>query len=51
MEHSRSQPQTHEAQGEPILEGEGRFPWWIWGVILGWLIYAFVIGPFEVTHP
>jgi hypothetical protein len=36
---------------EPIEEGEGRFPWWIWVVILLWLVYAFVIAPFEITRP
>lgn len=36
---------------EPIEEGEGRFPWWIWVVIVLWLVYAFVIAPFEVTRP
>lgn len=34
-----------------IAGGEGRFPWWIWLVFFGWLIYAFLIAPFEVTHP
>ena len=50
MEHPRAQPQTPSAE-EPIREGEGRFPWWIWIVFFGWLIYAFLIAPFEVTHP
>jgi hypothetical protein len=36
---------------QEIREGEGRFPWWIWLVIVLWLIYAFVIGPFELTSP
>ena len=34
-----------------IQEGWGRFPWWIWLIIAGWLVYAFLIGPFELTHP
>jgi len=40
-----------ETESGLIAEGEGRFPWWVWLLILGWLIYAFVIAPFEVTHP
>lgn len=38
-------------EGEPIHEGEGRFPWWIWVAILLWLVYAFLIGPFNLTSP
>jgi len=42
----------HQADSrEPIPEGEGRFPWWIWVIILLWLAYAFLIGPFELTGP
>ncbi|GEM_PF-1201382 len=43
--------QTQSEPEEFIAEGEGRFPWWIWVIVLGWLIYAFGIAPFEVTHP
>ncbi len=40
-----------DAESEPIAEGEGRFPWWIWVAILIWIIYAFFIAPFEITAP
>jgi hypothetical protein len=38
-------------EGNQIPEGQGRFPWWIWLIILVWLVYAFLIGPFELTGP
>lgn len=56
MEDPRARPSTSTsstsstAEG-PIPEGEGRFPWWIWPVFVGWLVYAFAIAPFEVTRP
>lgn len=34
-----------------IPEGEGRLPWWIWLAALIWLIYAFLIGPFDLLSP
>ncbi len=42
---------TEQGSPEPIHEGEGRFPWWIWVAVLLWLIYAFLIGPFDLTSP
>lgn len=35
----------------PIKEGEGGFPWWIWVFIAAWLVYAFLIGPFDWLSP
>lgn len=34
-----------------IHEGKGRFPWWIWMIIVGWLVYAFLLAPFDLTSP
>jgi len=44
-------PENKSTGGSEIPEGEGRFPWWIWAAFLIWLIYAFLIGPFDLTSP
>ncbi len=40
-----------EIRAVEIPEGEGRLPWWVWGAVIAWLIYAFLIGPFALTSP
>lgn len=43
--------ETDKHESQQIDEGEGRFPWWIWVIVLIWIIYAFFIAPFEFTNP
>jgi hypothetical protein len=36
---------------DEIHEGRGGFPWWVWLVIVAWMIYAFLVAPFDLTSP
>lgn len=40
-----------ERKDPPIREGHGRLPWWIWAAIAVWLVYAFLLGPFDWFSP
>jgi len=40
-----------EPKSSELREGEGKLPWWAWVAVAVWLVYAFLLGPFDWFPP